>query len=127
MAKFNAVEKRCNIAVMLLNESKDLKNTKNKEDANKIKKECVNQTNEVNNMINALRDALENLAIAWKEADNYADWEENIYNMITVKRRSKKEIKNYDNLTLEDIINKYEIYHDSAIIHNGHVVGFTHE
>lgn len=25
MAKFNAVEKRCNIAVMLLNESKDLK------------------------------------------------------------------------------------------------------
>ena len=127
MAKFNAVEKRCNIAVMLLNESKDLKNTKNKEDANRIKKECVNQTNEVNNMINALRDALGNLAIAWKEADIYADWEENIYNMITVKRKSKKEIKNYDNLTLEDIINKYEIYHDSAIIHNGHVVGFTHE
>lgn len=127
MAKFNAVEKRCNIAVMLLNESKDLKNTKNKEDANRIKKECVNQTNEVNNMINALRDALGNLAIAWKEADIYADWEENIYNMITVKRKSKKEIKNYDNLTLEEIINKYEIYHDSAIIHNGHVVGFTHE
>ena len=127
MAKFNSVEKRCNIAVMLLNESKDLKNTKNKEDANRIKKECVNQTNEVNNMINALRDALGNLAIAWKEADIYADWEENIYNMITVKRKSKKEIKNYDNLTLEDIINKYEIYHDSAIIHNGHVVGFTHE
>ena len=73
MAKLNAVEKRCNIAVMLLNESKDLKNTKNKEDANRIKKECVNQTNEVNNMINALRDALGNLAIAWKEADNYAD------------------------------------------------------
>ena len=73
MAKFNAVEKRCNIAVMLLNESKDLKNTKNKEDANRIKKECVNQTNEINNMINALRDALGNLAIAWKEADNYAD------------------------------------------------------
>ena len=47
--------------------------------------------------------------------------------MLIVKRKSKKEIKNYDNLTLEDIINKYEIYHDSAIIHNGHVVGFTHE
>lgn len=73
MAKFNAVEKRCNIAVMLLNESKDLKHTKNKEDANRIKKECVNQTNEVNNMIDALRDALAKLAIAWKEADNYAD------------------------------------------------------
>lgn len=73
MAKFNAVEKKCNIAVMLLNESKDLKDTKNKEDVNRIKKECVNQTNEINNMVNALKDALANLAIAWKKADEYAD------------------------------------------------------
>ncbi len=48
-------------------------------------------------------------------------------NMINVKKTKNKKYKNYDNLTIEDIINKYEIYHDSAIIHNGHVVGFTHE
>lgn len=47
--------------------------------------------------------------------------------MINVKKTKNKKYKDYDNLTLEDIINKYEIYHDSAIIHNGHVIGFSHE
>lgn len=50
--------------------------------------------------------------------------------MITVKRTKRdceNESKNYDYLTIEEIIGKYEIYHDSAIIHNGHVVGFAHE
>lgn len=51
-------------------------------------------------------------------------------NMITIKRtktNTDNKSKNYDYLTIEEITGKYENYHDSVIIHNGHVVGFTHE
>lgn len=71
MVKFNAVEKKCNMAVMLLNEAKDLNKSKSAEDANRIKKECANQTNEINNMMNALKEALEYLAVAWNKANEH--------------------------------------------------------
>ena len=48
-------------------------------------------------------------------------------NMITVKRNTDNKYKNYDYLTIEEIIEKYKNNHDSVIIHNGHIVGFTHE
>lgn len=48
-------------------------------------------------------------------------------NMINVKKTKIKKYKNYDNLTIEEMINKYEKHHDTAIIHNGHVIGFSHE
>lgn len=47
--------------------------------------------------------------------------------MINVKKTKIKKYKNYDNLTIEEMINKYEKHHDTAIIHNGHVIGFSHE
>lgn len=48
--------------------------------------------------------------------------------MITAKRtNTDNKSKNYDYLTIEEITDKYENYHDSVIIHNGHVVGFIHE
>ena len=47
--------------------------------------------------------------------------------MINVKKSENKKYKNYDNLTIEEIISKYESLHDAVIIHNGHVVGFSQE
>lgn len=50
-----------------------------------------------------------------------------INNMINVKKTKNKKYKNYDKLTIEEIINKYKKHHDMAIIHNGHIIGFSHE
>lgn len=48
--------------------------------------------------------------------------------MINVKKTKNKKYKNYDKLTIEEIINKYKKHHDMAIIiHNGHIIGFSHE
>lgn len=47
--------------------------------------------------------------------------------MINVKKTKNKKYKNYDNLTIEEMINKYKKHHDTTIIHNGHVIGFSHE
>ena len=35
--------------------------------------------------------------------------------------------KEYDKLTLEEIIGLYEKFRDRVVIHNGHVVGFEKE
>lgn len=72
MAKFNAVEKRCNRAVELLNKSKDLEVIKDKELAELIQIKCAKETNDINNMIEALKEAQRNLSIAWNKADEYA-------------------------------------------------------
>lgn len=72
MAKFNAVEKRCNHAVELLNKSKDLEVIKDKEFAKSIQIKCAKETNDINNMIKALKEAQRNLSIAWNKADEYA-------------------------------------------------------
>ena len=72
MAKFNAVEKRCNRAAELLNKSKDLEITKDKALAESIQIECAKETNEINNMIDALREAQRNLSLAWNKSDEYA-------------------------------------------------------
>ena len=47
--------------------------------------------------------------------------------MINVKKTKNKKYKNYDKLTIEEIINKYKKHHDMAIIQNVHIRGFSHE
>lgn len=91
MAKLhNAVDKRCNKAVMLLNEAEKLKVTKDVNIAEIIQKECAKQTNEVNNMINALKEALSNLSIAWNIADAYAKVNIDLKDLILEKAEKEK-------------------------------------
>lgn len=75
----NDVEKKENNSAWLLNVAKDLKETNLKEElksfdikkvrAENIKSVCSKETDEINNMIDALKRALSNLSVAWEICD----------------------------------------------------------
>ena len=47
--------------------------------------------------------------------------------MLSSKGENMEYNKEYDKLTLEEIIGSYKKFSDRVVIHNGHVVGFEKE